>query len=185
VPARRFDQAAGEDGKSRKSSKRKQRKHQQSKPSTRKADKREAPEGGQQVCEAGESASCIQRGDTCKAAAAAAESLCSHALPPRTVAVAVSRPDAVQWQQAIDDEITSCLMFGAWESVDLPPGMHMLPSRIVLDRKRNGRYEAHLVAGGHRQQQELILRRRSPPFTHTSVRILLSLTYVPPFATGS
>jgi hypothetical protein len=34
----------------------------------------------------------------------------------------------------------------------------MLPSRIVLDRKRNGSYEARLVAGGHRQQQELILR---------------------------
>jgi hypothetical protein len=83
----------------------------------RKADKRKAPEGGQQVCEAGESASCTQRGDTCKAAAAAAaaaaaESLCSHALPQRTVAEALSRPDAVQWQQAIDDEITCGLMFG-------------------------------------------------------------------------
>jgi hypothetical protein len=75
------------------SSKRKQRKYQQSKRSTRKADKREAPEGGRPVCEAGESASRTQRDEACKAAAtaaAAAESLCSHALPPRTVAEALS-----------------------------------------------------------------------------------------------
>jgi hypothetical protein len=40
---------------------------------------------GRQVCEAGEPASGTQRGD----AAAATESLCSHALPLRTVAEAL------------------------------------------------------------------------------------------------
>ena len=34
----------------------------------------------------------------------------------------------------------------------LPAGKTALPSHIVLDRKRDGRYKARLVAGGHHQQ---------------------------------
>jgi hypothetical protein len=179
VLAHRFDQAAGEDGKSHKSSKRKQGKRQQRKRSKRKADKREAPEDGRQVSESGESASGTQRVDTCKAAAAvasAAESLCSHALPPRTVAEALSGPNAVQWQQTIDDETASCLVFCAWESVDLPQVKHVLPSRIVLDRKRDGRYKACLVAGGHRQQQGVDFEETfAPVCSYRSVRMLLAV----------
>jgi hypothetical protein len=34
-----------------------------------------------------------------------------------------------------------------------PQGKHVLPSHIVHDRKRDGRYKARLVADGHRQEQ--------------------------------
>jgi hypothetical protein len=85
-------------------------------------------------------------------ATAAATSLCSHALPPRTEAEALSRPDADQWQQAIEDEVKSCLEFGAWEPADLPEGKQALPSRFVVVRKHDGRYKARLVAG-HRQNE--------------------------------
>ena len=74
---------------------------------------------------------------------------------PRSVAEALSRSDAAEWQSAIDDEIASCLKFRVWTEVDLPPGKQALPSHFVFDRKRCGRYKARLVAGGHRQQYGL------------------------------
>ena len=74
---------------------------------------------------------------------------------PRSVAEALSRPDAAEWQRAIDEELASCMEYEVWEEVDLPPGKQALPSRMVLERKRDGRYKARLVAGGHKQQQGL------------------------------
>ena len=74
---------------------------------------------------------------------------------PTFVADALSRPDAAEWQRAIDDEVASCLQFGVWEECDLPRGKQALPSRFVLERKRDGRYKARLVAGGHRQRHGL------------------------------
>jgi hypothetical protein len=45
--------------------------------------------------------------------------------------------------------------YEVWEEVDLPPTKQALPSRFVLERKRDGRYKARLVAGGHKQQHGL------------------------------
>jgi hypothetical protein len=72
----------------------------------------------------------------------------SRALPPRTVVEALSCPDAARWQAAIDEELESCRAFGVWEECELPAGKQALPSRFVLERKRNGRYKVRLVAGG-------------------------------------
>jgi hypothetical protein len=106
-------------------------------------------------------------------ATATATSLCSHALPLRTVAEALSRPDADQWQQAVEDEVKSCLEFGAWEPAE---GKQALPSRFVLDRKHDGRYKARLVAGGHRQQQGVDFDKTFPPVcSYRSVRMLLAV----------
>ena len=43
---------------------------------------------------------------------------------------------------------------GVWEEGGCAPsaGKTVLPSHIVLDRKRDGRYKARLVAGGNHQQ---------------------------------
>jgi hypothetical protein len=89
------------------------------------------------------------------AAAAATPGPHSHALPPRTVAEALSCPDADRWQAAIDEELGSCLDFGVWEEVVLPEGKQALPSFFIFEVKRDGRYKARLVAGGHRQRQGL------------------------------
>lgn len=70
---------------------------------------------------------------------------------PVSVADALARPDAAAWQQAIDDELASCISYDVWEATDLPAGKHALPSRFVLQQKRDGRYKARLVAGGHKQ----------------------------------
>jgi hypothetical protein len=79
----------------------------------------------------------------------------SHALPPRAVAEAVSRPDADRWRAAIDEELASCREFKVWEEVHLPKGKQALPSFFIFETKRDGRYKAGLVAGGHRQRQGL------------------------------
>jgi hypothetical protein len=47
------------------------------------------------------------------------------------------------------------MKFGVWEEVDLPEGKQALPSFFIFEVKRDGRYKARLVAGGHRQQQGL------------------------------
>jgi hypothetical protein len=46
-------------------------------------------------------------------------------------------------------------MFGVWENCELPTGKQALPSRFVFEWKRDGRYQARLVARGHRQQHGL------------------------------
>jgi hypothetical protein len=79
----------------------------------------------------------------------------SRALPPRTVAEALSRPDADRWRAAIDEELASCRELKVWEEVHLPKGKQALPSFFIFETKRDGRYKARLVAGGHRQRQGL------------------------------
>jgi hypothetical protein len=37
-----------------------------------------------------------------------------------------------------------------WEEVHLPKGKQALPSFFIFGTKRDGRYKARLVAGGHR-----------------------------------
>jgi hypothetical protein len=34
---------------------------------------------------------------------------------PQSVAEALARPDAAEWQAAMDREVASCLAFGVWE----------------------------------------------------------------------
>jgi hypothetical protein len=104
------------------------------------------------------------------------QSPCAAMLCRRAQWQRLSRLDAVQWQQAIDDEITFCLLFGAWESVNLPQGKPVLPSHIVLDRKRDGRYKARLVAGDHRQQQGVGYEEKfAPVCSYHYVRMLLAV----------
>jgi hypothetical protein len=79
----------------------------------------------------------------------------SHALSPKTVVEALSRPDGPEWEKAIFEEVGSCLELGVWEDCELPPGKQALPSHFIMGRKRGGRYKARSVARGHRQQYGL------------------------------
>jgi len=73
---------------------------------------------------------------------------------PRSVAQAKRSDDWPQWQEAIDVELQSFFDHEVWDKGGcvLPAGKSALPSHIVLDRKRDGRYKARLVAGGNHQQ---------------------------------
>jgi hypothetical protein len=88
-----------------------------------------------------------------------------------------SRPDAARWQAAIDEEIELGREFGVWEECDLPAGKQALPSRFVLDRKRDGRYKARLVAGGHRQQYGLDFEDTfAPVCSYRTMRMILAVS---------
>ena len=73
---------------------------------------------------------------------------------PRSVAQAKRSEEWPQWELAICAELQSFFDHGVWEQggCALPAGKTALPSHIVLDRKRDGRYKARLVAGGSHQQ---------------------------------
>jgi hypothetical protein len=111
------------------------------------------------------------------AVAVASPDLHSRTLPPRTVVEALSRPDAARWQAAIDEELASCREFGVWEECVLPAGKQALPSRFVLERKRDGRYKARLVAGGHRQQYGLDFEDTfAPVCSYRTMRMILAVS---------
>jgi hypothetical protein len=71
---------------------------------------------------------------------------------PATVSEALSRPDAHAWQTAIDDELASLMQHNCWTLVPLPPGARAVGSRLILERKRDLRYKARLVAQGFSQR---------------------------------
>jgi hypothetical protein len=73
----------------------------------------------------------------------------SHALPPQTVAEALSCLDANKLQAAIYEELGPCQTFGVWDEVHLLKGKHSLQSFFTFEIKRDGRYKARLVAGRH------------------------------------
>jgi hypothetical protein len=84
---------------------------------------------------------------------------------------------AARWQAAIDKELASCREFGVWEECELPAGKQALPSRFVLERKQDGRYKAHLVAGGHRQQYGLDFEDTfAPVCSYRTMRMILAVS---------
>lgn len=89
------------------------------------------------------------RGDMAALKAAVEE---PERLIPRSVREALSGPDAAKWRAAIDEELNSMAEHEVWYEADLPDGASALPLHFVFDVKRDGRYKARLVAGGHRQR---------------------------------
>jgi hypothetical protein len=110
------------------------------------------------------------------AAAVATTGPHSHALPPSTVAEALSRQDADRWRAAIDEELVLCRTFGVWENCELPTGKQALPSRFVFERKRDGCYKTRLVVGGHRQQHGLDFADTfAPVCSYRTMRMILAV----------
>ena len=95
---------------------------------------------------------------------------------PRSIEEALQRPDAAEWQRAVEEEIAACLEYGVWSECELPPGKQALPTHFVLERKRDGRYKARLVAGGHKQQYGLdYYATFAPVCSHRTLRIMLAV----------
>jgi hypothetical protein len=100
---------------------------------------------------------------------------------PATYKEAVSRPDAAQWNQAIADELASLDSKGVYTPVNPPVGVNPLPSKLVLNIKRDeqgnlDKYKARLVAKGFRQvagrdYDEVF----APTAQHVTLRVLLAI----------
>ena len=74
-----------------------------------------------------------------------------------TLGQALNDPDAVEWQEAIDYEISQLEKLGTWEVIDKPSGANVIPCHFVLATKRGPdgqklKLRARLVANGQCQQ---------------------------------
>jgi hypothetical protein len=90
--------------------------------------------------------------------------------PEPTLQQALNGPDAVEWQEAIDYEISQLEKLGAWEIVDAPKNANIIPCHYILATKRGPdgeklKLRVRLVANGQRQQYGLDY---SETFTPTS-----------------
>jgi hypothetical protein len=77
--------------------------------------------------------------------------------PEPTLQQALNGPDAVEWKEAVDYEISQLEKLGTWEITDLPRGANVIPCHYVLATKRGPdgeklKLRARLVANGQRQK---------------------------------
>ena len=85
-----------------------------------------------------------------------AETADSEALEPRTIAEAKRRPDWLQWEQAILEELATLKAAGTWVLEEAPPGANIIGSKWVFKAKKDvagfiARLKARLVAQGFSQ----------------------------------
>jgi hypothetical protein len=101
--------------------------------------------------------------------------------PEPTLKQALNGPDAIEWQEAIDYEISQLEKLKAWEVVDAPPRANIIPCHYVLVTKRGPSGEklklrARLVANGQRQQYGLDYSETFAPTSNMStIRAVLTM----------
>jgi hypothetical protein len=114
---------------------------------------RRAPERlGEWAVHAGLSESIAGDVPACAFAALASE--------PTSYQDAIRRPEAAQWQQAMQEELASLHGHGAFELVPRPHSVRVIPCRWVFTAKRDEhgnvmRFKARLVAKGFLQRQSI------------------------------
>ncbi|CAI7732756.1 unnamed protein product [Closterium sp. NIES-54] len=72
---------------------------------------------------------------------------------PKTLAEALSGPDAEKWKQSVKEEYDSLLENETWELCELPPGKKAISSKLIFSHKYGPdgeltRYKSRLVAKG-------------------------------------
>ncbi|CAI7792101.1 unnamed protein product [Closterium sp. NIES-53] len=75
---------------------------------------------------------------------------------PKTLAEALSGPDAEKWKQSVKEEYDSLLENETWELCELPPGKKAISSKLIFRHKYGPdgemtRYKSGLVAKGFQQ----------------------------------
>jgi len=94
---------------------------------------------------------------------------------------ALSGPDAAEWQEAIDYEISQLEKLGTWKIVDLPKGANIIPCHFVLATKRglNGeKLKLHtcLLANGQHQEYGIDYRETFAPTSNmATIRAVLTM----------
>ena len=102
-------------------------------------------------------------------------------IEPLTIQEAMSTPQAIEWERALNDELASLTANNTWEVVDCPPGKTPIPCKWVLKLKRNElgdvtRYKARLVAKGFKQIPGVVFAEIASPVVRLpTVRTLLAL----------
>jgi len=100
---------------------------------------------------------------------------------PQSLAEAMAREDAAQWEQAVAEELKSIDDNHVYEWADLPPGRKLVTSKFVfrVKRKADGsidRYKARLVARGFQQQEGIDYEETFAPVAKfTTIRTVLAL----------
>lgn len=98
-----------------------------------------------------------------------------------TLAQALRGPDAQEWQEALDYEISQLEKLGTWELADLPRGANLIPCHFVLATKRGPdgqklKLRARLVANGQRQQYGLdFFETFAPTSNMSTIRTVLAM----------
>jgi len=94
---------------------------------------------------------------------------------------AIKGPEANQWKDAIEVELTQIEKLGTWKVVEAPPDTNIIDSRFVLHQKRDAqgnisRYKACLVTKGFKQQFGVDYTDTFAPTVRTSTLwVLLSI----------
>lgn len=100
---------------------------------------------------------------------------------PFSVDQAMSRHDAVDWKNAMQDEISSLMENKTWSLVDLPSGRKAIKSKWVFKTKMDAdgnivRHKARLVAKGCSQIYGLDYEETySPVVRYASIRVLMAI----------
>lgn len=98
-----------------------------------------------------------------------------------SVREALNGPNAAHWREAIRQELAGLKEMGTWIEVDLPPGVRLIDSKLVLRIKcdENGipiKYKARLVARGFTQVKDLDYDQTFAPVApYAVVRAVLSI----------
>lgn len=98
---------------------------------------------------------------------------------PRDYDDAISRPDALYWQQSIEEELENLTRNGTYSLVSRPTGRNVIKPKWVFKKKmqENGklRYKSRLVARGYTQQYGSdYFFSFAPTLSQNSFRILLA-----------
>ncbi|CAI7869928.1 unnamed protein product [Closterium sp. NIES-53] len=98
---------------------------------------------------------------------------------PKTLAEALSGPDAEKWKQSVKEEYDSLRENETWELCELPPGKKAISSKLIFRHKYGPygeltRYKSRLVAKGFQQTKGKDFDDISAPVGKgTTIRVML------------
>ena len=100
---------------------------------------------------------------------------------PATFRQALKGPNAQEWQNAWDDELSQLIRLGTWKIVPRPKDKPVIPHGIVLREKPGSdgqiiRRKVRLVAGGHKQEKGINYEETFASAAKiNSIRIILAI----------
>ncbi|CAI7903250.1 unnamed protein product [Closterium sp. NIES-53] len=100
---------------------------------------------------------------------------------PKTLAEALSGPDAEKWKQSVKEEYDSLVENETWELCELPPGKKAISSKLIFRHKYGPdgeltRYKSRLVAKGFQQTKGKDFDEIFAPVgRETTLRVMLGM----------